>query len=247
MDSTGALSRPLIVAALIVNVAAALTMVLWHPERFLLLQLEGLIPILLLLAGLGFLAAAFVRAKVRTVGFLVRPGIGFVAPAERRVGYALIMFITLAAVVAAQNFLYSHTPGTTDVQRRMDRFLTVSNTAASVLLAVCACAYVGAILAGRPRLELTANGVRLRGPWVRGAARWDELVPTHQADQDSVTLQLNRPGRSVKLPLLLVRVHALFVADAIRFYVDHPERRAAIGTQAEYDHLMQALKAVPVP
>jgi hypothetical protein len=240
MESTGSLSRPLIVAALIVNGTAAATMALWHPDRFVLHQLEGLIPIALLFTGLGFLAAAFIRGKVRTVGFVVRPGVGFIAPAERRVGYALIMFITLGAVTVGQDFLYPRTPGTTDAERSVGRLLTSFGIASSALLAVAVCLYVGMALSGRPRLELTVDGVRLRGIW-RGAAHWDELVPSRQADQDSVTLPLNRPGRSVKLSLLLVRVHALFVADAVRYYIEHPEHRAAIGTQAEYDNLLQSL------
>jgi hypothetical protein len=105
---------------------------------------------------------------------------------------------------------------------------------------VCFC--VGIVLAGRPRLDLTADGVRMRGVGVwRRAARWDEIVPSRQAEHDSVTLQLNRPGRSVKLLLLPIRVHALFLSDAIQYYVEHPDHRAGIGTQVEYDHLIHAL------
>jgi hypothetical protein len=34
------------------------------------------------------------------------------------------------------------------------------------------------------------------------------------------------------------RVHAWFIADVIRFYVDHPERRDGIGTTTEYERLV---------
>jgi hypothetical protein len=36
-------------------------------------------------------------------------------------------------------------------------------------------------------------------------------------------------------------VHSWLIADAIRYYVDHPEHRAAIGTPAEYDRLQRTL------
>jgi hypothetical protein len=40
-------------------------------------------------------------------------------------------------------------------------------------------------------------------------------------------------------------IHAGFLADAIRNYVNHPQHRAAIGTQAEHDRLRHALASRP--
>ena len=88
--------------------------------------------------------------------------------------------------------------------------------------------------------------------WLQSLVRWEELrpgQPTSPPSAGSLTLFRDRPGRAgrVMLGLSQIQVHTAFLADAIRFYVDHPERRAAIGTQAEYDHLMHALGVVPLP
>jgi hypothetical protein len=45
------------------------------------------------------------------------------------------------------------------------------------------------------------------------------------------------PGRRLGID----GVHAWFIADVIRHYVDHPQHRAAIGEQAEYQRLWQAV------
>jgi hypothetical protein len=46
---------------------------------------------------------------------------------------------------------------------------------------------------------------------------------------------------------LAMDVHPLFLADAIRWYADHPADRAAIGTQTEHDRLLAALGASAGP
>jgi hypothetical protein len=46
---------------------------------------------------------------------------------------------------------------------------------------------------------------------------------------------------------MYVRVHPWFLADAIRYYVAQPARRAAIGTLAEYDRLRADLGATEEP
>jgi hypothetical protein len=45
------------------------------------------------------------------------------------------------------------------------------------------------------------------------------------------------------MPLLGLQmwIHLVFLADATRWYADHPEHCAAIGTQAEHDRLVGAL------
>jgi hypothetical protein len=46
--------------------------------------------------------------------------------------------------------------------------------------------------------------------------------------------------QSPSIPLQL-NVHPWFVADAIRWYAEHPEHRSAIGQPAEHDRLLAAL------
>jgi len=52
-------------------------------------------------------------------------------------------------------------------------------------------------------------------------------------------ISLDRPGLPVHL-----NVHPWFLADAIRWYANHPEHRAAIGTDAEHDRLVGALTGI---
>ncbi|NUO58256.1 MAG: hypothetical protein HOV71_19785 [Hamadaea sp.] len=63
-----------------------------------------------------------------------------------------------------------------------------------------------------------------------------ELVSQHGMRLGSGTA--DRPNLS-----LAVDVQPVFLADAIHWYADHPEDRAAIGTQAEHDRLRAALGA----
>jgi hypothetical protein len=42
--------------------------------------------------------------------------------------------------------------------------------------------------------------------------------------------------------LSIDNVAAWFIADAIRHYATHPEHRAAIGTEAEYGRLLDAIR-----
>ncbi|MEU0156137.1 hypothetical protein [Micromonospora fulviviridis] len=45
--------------------------------------------------------------------------------------------------------------------------------------------------------------------------------------------------------LRIDNVHPWFIADTIRYYVDHPQHRAAIGEPAEYQRLWHALMSLP--
>jgi hypothetical protein len=121
----------------------------------------------------------------------------------------------------------------------------------AVLVACLNFVTAGFALTGRPRLELTFDGVRVGFAFWWRAVRWDELVPglpLRQPERDALTLTTVRPGRpTVRLALNFIRVHPWFLADAIRYYVDHPDRRSEIGTPAGYDRLVTALGAAPVP
>jgi hypothetical protein len=44
------------------------------------------------------------------------------------------------------------------------------------------------------------------------------------------------------VPIFWLDIHPWFLADAIRYYVAHPEHRAAIGTADEHDRLRRSLK-----
>lgn len=79
---------------------------------------------------------------------------------------------------------------------------------------------------------------------------WEALAPSQPARPNlrskSLTLSYARPDlvrlRGLVWSLRTDTVHSWFIADAIRYYLDHPEHRAAIGTPAEYDRLQQTLR-----
>jgi hypothetical protein len=80
---------------------------------------------------------------------------------------------------------------------------------------------------------------------------WDALRPGRtQPGRDELALAVDHEDRVTRrglwyrgnvLDLWQLRVHPGFLADAIRFYVDHPERRSAIGAAAEYERLLTEL------
>ncbi|GHJ49817.1 hypothetical protein Cs7R123_71590 [Catellatospora sp. TT07R-123] len=98
-----------------------------------------------------------------------------------------------------------------------------------------------------PRVTLTPHGLRIRTLRTRSIP-WTELLTGGPAvpvpKQSQLWLNLSRPGgaeRWVALTLSPLYVDGAFLARAIRHYAEHPEDRAAIGTDAEHSRLTEAL------
>ncbi|MBV1855079.1 hypothetical protein [Catellatospora tritici] len=100
-----------------------------------------------------------------------------------------------------------------------------------------------------PRLELRPNGVRLsllrsrEIPWPQLRR---QFPPTSEASSSAAARQPERSRRDRdrardRDPAEGWDADPRFVAAAIRWYLDHPEHRDAIGTQAEHDRLVSAL------
>jgi len=106
------------------------------------------------------------------------------------------------------------------------------------------------------------RGVQLSPDGVRGwngigslTVPWEALAPGHplrpKAKAPTLALTYARPelirrhGVFGRRKLRIDQVDAWFVADAIRYYVEHPGRRLAIGTPAEYRCLLDALTGRP--
>jgi hypothetical protein len=238
MDNTGMLSRRLVGAAVLLNVTILGAAVIWHPPA----MLSAGIAAILSLIPLPFLITMIARRKANPAAFLVRQGIGFTAPPERRQGYLLVSQLLGPAAL----FWLALS------MRRTDPTGGLFSTSLLVLIVLSnVLTYISVSIAmtRRPRLDLTPDGVRLLSPFRRGrSATWGELVPgvpTRLPGPDNAALTINSHGhaRQINLDLRQVRVHGWFAADAIRYYVDHPERRAGIGTPSEYEHLLEALAA----
>jgi hypothetical protein len=114
-------------------------------------------------------------------------------------------------------------------------------------------------LRGGPRILLTPNGVMQddwRGNRVVPWKAWRPGRPLRHTRRHTLTLIIDRPELAVRrgpfrgstrrpgLNLTQLRVDPWFLADAIWFYVDHPDRRDAIGGRAEYEHLLLTLDEV---
>jgi hypothetical protein len=233
--------------------------------RVVLPSRRGLLDGLLLsspaaLAVIAFLAALVAmlrRRRSRPTGFVVCEGVAFVAVATDAFGFQLAGhvfnagFVSGIVILAWQAETDSHPD--TDLIWNADR--TVMSLVLALLWVAVAVIAVSA-LRGRPRIELTPQGVLAREPWGTWTVPWDSLrpgLPWRTTERRVLTLTVDRPDLLVRRGLVFgsrhspraalasVRVHPWFLADGIRFYVDHAERRAGIGTQAEYERLLADL------
>ncbi len=117
---------------------------------------------------------------------------------------------------------------------------------------------VAAALTGRPRVELTPDAVHVRDLAGRLTVPWDALragTPVRPDGDRMVRLAVARPELvrrrgivfgSRRRPLVLLQwldVHPWFLADVLRWYVDHPAERASIGTAEGYARLRRGLGA----
>ncbi|OKI84558.1 hypothetical protein [Micromonospora sp. CB01531] len=106
-------------------------------------------------------------------------------------------------------------------------------------------------------IELRPEGVCQRDVTGSLMVPWEALAPGRpfQPAVGAATLALTyaQPDlvrRRGILPLgrrrlRIDNVHPWFIADAIRYYVDHPQHRAAIGEPSEYQRLWHALMSAP--
>ncbi|WP_144123025.1 hypothetical protein [Catellatospora sichuanensis] len=112
---------------------------------------------------------------------------------------------------------------------------------------------ISLIPALRPRLILTPAGLDGRGLGFPSAS-WDAITDAELVEAGP------RVGRGVRLTLVgpngrertetIPRGFAVgypFLAAAIRHYIDHPEHRTAIGTEAERQRLRSVVGAEPEP
>jgi hypothetical protein len=87
-------------------------------------------------------------------------------------------------------------------------------------------------------------------------ASWEAVAPGYPLRPEirawNLALTYTRPDlvrrRSIVFSRWLVNidnVRAWFIADVIRYYVAHPEHRAAIGTESQYERLYRVLTEPP--
>lgn len=107
-------------------------------------------------------------------------------------------------------------------------------------------------------VELTPVGIRSHAPLHHRLIPWQALAvespPRLQHDAKRLQLAVHRPELVVQRgwnatsgtrqrPTLPVNSHGWLLAGAIRWYLEHPADRAAIGTPAEHDRLVAEVTA----
>ncbi|MET8040270.1 hypothetical protein ABZU25_05305 [Micromonospora sp. NPDC005215] len=102
------------------------------------------------------------------------------------------------------------------------------------------------LLLNRPLLALDRDGITAQGLVTRTVLRWDHLLPggppppTRKAASIPLMRLAAMPGKpphAYPLPVGRLHVDPGFLANTVRQYVEHPDRRTAIGTQRELERL----------
>lgn len=202
--------------------------------------------------------AAFVVAALLTganpAGFVVRDGVGFAVPASRGFDFLTIGELAMIAWLTGQ-VIQPWTWGGTDGPGF--HFWTAAALSVTVLAAYpLAALLMITALRGGPQILLTPGAVVQHEWWGTRAIRWEALrpeQPVRQARGRNLTLLVDRPDLVIRrgvfrpsprrpwLNMAYLQVHPRFLADTIWFYVTHPQRRDAIGTQTEYQQLLTDL------
>jgi hypothetical protein len=204
--------------------------------------------------GLAMVAGYVIAAKamVGPAGFRVREGVAFVIPQSRNDAYLVSGQISIVAFLSGMQMMRSADTGRSVVAEVFSTVVLVL----LVLLVPLAAATLAAAIQGRPSVLFTPRALIVLDSFGSRTIPWEALGPgTPQRPHPLLALKLTivRPElvasrglvmrNSSGTPLALSRlgVHPWFIADAIRFYVDHPDRRAAIGTSAEHERLLSDL------
>jgi hypothetical protein len=199
-----------------------------------------------LIAMLGFNMTWVLRPpEGRPVRFVITAGTFRVRPLGDQRFLAIAMLLTIGPLIGIEWEVGDGSP--------LRFALTVP--LAVVLIVVVGGAWT---VGWHPVIELTPSGLRWDARLFRRDIPWEALAPggPHRPSLHArqLALMTQRPelvtqrgiglgAGTTRMPLLglQMRIHPVFLADAIRWYADHPEHRAAIGTQTEHNRLVAAL------
>ncbi|MEU8262125.1 PH domain-containing protein [Micromonospora sp. NPDC048999] len=251
------MARLAVVAALLFSLARAAIVLsggLRSSGWDLALVMTPVLLALLLLAGVGLSLLGPWRRPVRLV--VVGPG-RLRAPATPSVGWlvaAQVMVFTAAITqfgVVSVDLLRDP-----DAPEPFGYLLAVVTWLMAALWLLLLVAFVVAFFDGRPRMDLTPSGIEYRDLLGRRHIAWEALAPgtpVREPSGNSLVLTVVRPelverrglawGLAARpwLTLSYLSIHPWFLTDVLRWYVDHPQERTAIGTAAGNERLCRAL------
>jgi len=212
-----------------------------------------LLPLMVMLAA-GVAAVLLIRRRrYGPAEFIVRgPGVFGVPPATP----ALLTPVAMVAVTPTGTAMAVETVHRFDPANDGIGLLVLYAPVFVVVLPATVAVLVTALFgvwAGRPALDLTPAGLRLRNLTGTVTVPWEALrpgTPVRPRPRTNLALVVDRFDlvrrrglvlASDAIPVWALHVHPWFPADVIRHYATYPDYRGAIGTAAEYQRLRQIL------
>lgn len=218
---------------------------------------DSLVSLALLGAALGvtavslFLGLARMADRRRNAAFKVSEGRFAAAPGQFQGAALMLMLVGLGSQI---NTLLR---GFAEPDRVVTALSWVLVSLTVMLGLIVAVIVVLAWCVAPNPVELTPEGLQTRILWDRRFIPWEALAPggppRPKLFEGRIRLGLTRPdlvrhGR-IRFPVFAnsvpanTNVHPWLLADAIRWYAEHPEDRAAIGTEAGHERLLAAVGA----
>jgi hypothetical protein len=234
--------RRLLFGAVVLALVWAVAILVFDPRNGLLDTFLHLGPTVL---GLGLYLGLVGWRPAGPAAFLVaRRRSAFVAPVNRRRTAELAALILLLAGQAALWIDRLREPGANGL-----------DFALSALFVLAVAALLAHAWLAPPALELRPEGVRIPRGLQPITVRWESLQPGTPWAPRLRTQRLDLVGRvrTYRVPIDVLDIHPWFLADAIRYYIAHPEHRASIGRAAEHERLCRRLRdggappALPAP
>jgi len=223
-----------------------------------LLFRDSLLPVAVLFAALVVVLVEGARSMYRLTGFYRRPAAFTVTSGQFRspVLYSPAVTVMLVLVLLGLN-----------IAMLLDEFTDPNQTLGVLDWIMLGLVYFTAVVVlplavlawsmATSGVALTPEGVVWRALWYGRTIPWEALSPGGPlrpgSNEVHMRLVFTRPELVRRRGLRLLdrpdrlttqtEVHPWLLADAIRWYVEHPEHRAAIGTEAEHARLVSAVGA----
>jgi hypothetical protein len=187
-------------------------------------------------------------------GLRIRAGGVFTVPAGPLFGYLGIGLIFFVGGGWGEVIHRWRTPDPVDLGW-LGTSIRWADWVSTVVVTLAAAVYLSAILGRRWRIDLTPTAAVMRDPFGSRTVAWDSLrtdtpVRVTPPPLPSLTFALVDPAgvvttgltrRTVRLGWSHRSITAAYFAAIVTWYVQHPEQRSGIGTQAGYQDLVAAL------
>lgn len=257
----GAASRALIVGAVVVVVGLIAAVVAFGSPgssgRPVLYSVKALLAAAALVASVASFRGY--QRRSQRPGFRVAEGSAFDLPPSRTFGYLVVGEVLFTGLVLTSTIEAWANPGGGEVWTAFDSVFAVGMSVLAAVIGAITILMTAFVLSRRSSVRITPEAVGRPGLLRSRTIPWAALRPGSRPRVDgagrTVTLTIERPEhvvpplrpgpdggpRTLTVSLANTSGQPGFLADAIQFYTDHPDRRDAIGTRAEYERLLTDL------